>query len=73
MDNDKCNISKESVIGKLNQALETEKKSLILSSELSKLVRVDAHKAMLQGIAQDEKRHVNMVMKLIEIVEKHYR
>jgi rubrerythrin len=69
-----CTMSKDSILFNLKQGLEAEQKALAICQEIKKqlfLIRDEEDKVKIDKIIADENKHIKIVNRLMEIVEKH--
>lgn len=73
MKKETCPMSKEDIIFDLKKGLEAEYRAMWLCGNLLPLLDHELDKEDINKIIIDEKEHIEITNKLIEIVNKHYK
>ncbi|MBU6431507.1 MAG: hypothetical protein KGJ58_03975 [Patescibacteria group bacterium] len=72
MRKENCPMSKEDIVFDLKKGLEAEYRAMALCEKLMPLIYHELDKKDIAGIIADEKEHIEITNKLIEIVNKYY-
>ncbi len=72
MKKETCPMSKEDIIFDLKKGLEAEYRAMALCEKLAPLLGHELDKEDINKIIADEKEHIEITNKLIEIVNKYY-
>lgn len=72
MKKETCPMSKESLIFDFKKGLETEYKAMELCEKLLPLLDHELDREEISGIIADEKEHIGITNRLIEITNKYY-
>lgn len=72
MKKETCPMSKESLIFDFKKGLEAEYKAMELCEKLLPLLDHELDKEEINKIITDEKEHIEITNRLIEIVSKYY-
>lgn len=72
MKKETCPMSKEDIIFDLKKGLEAEYRAMELCEKLMPLLDHELDKKDIEGIIADEKEHIEITNKLIEIVNTYY-
>jgi len=73
MKKETCPMSKEDIIFDLKKGLEAEYRAMALCEKLIPLLDHELDKEDINKIITDEKEHIEITNKLIEIVNKYYK
>lgn len=72
MKKETCPMSKEDIIFDLKKGLEAEYRAMALCEKLMPLLDHELDKEEINKIIEDEKEHIEITNKLIEIVNKYF-
>lgn len=72
MPEQKCSLSKEAMIKNLETCLASEEKALSLYEELLLVLEDELDKKRIEMIANDERRHVDIVKNTIDVIRVYY-
>lgn len=72
MKKETCPMPKEDIIFDLKKGLEAEYRAMALCEKLIPLLDHELDKVAIKKIIVDEKEHIEITNKLIEVVNKHY-
>lgn len=72
MKKENCPMSKEDIIFDLKKGLEAEYRAMELCEKLTPLLDSESDKKEINEIIADEKEHIEITNKLIEVVNKYY-
>ncbi len=67
-----CSMDKKYLIFDLEKGLQNERRALESCRLLADMIEDEEDKAVIESIAEDEIRHINMVKRLIKITEEYY-
>lgn len=73
MKKENCPMSREDIIFDLKKGLEAEYRAMGLCEKLIPLLDHELDKEDINKIITDEKEHIEITNKLIEIVNKYYK
>lgn len=72
MKKETCPMSKEDIIFDLKKGLEAEYRAMALCEKLMPILDHELDKEDIKKIIEDEKEHIEITNKLIDIVDKYY-
>ena len=73
MKKETCPMSKEDIIFDLKKGLEAEHSAMRLCEDLTPFLNHELDKEEINAIIADEKEHIEITNRLIEVVNKHYK
>jgi rubrerythrin len=67
-----CDITKEGLLNNFYRGLELEKRALVCYQEMIDSLSSEEDKKIIASIVEDEKKHIKITNRLVEITNNYY-